>query len=84
VIRPEFVYASDFTEGLAVVRSDYKHGPFFIDSSGKVALKMNWWNRWPFFDGLTIAGENGKQVYVNRSGGLVAPYEVNPGYSPPR
>ena len=49
-----------------------------IDTAKK-ALRLNR-GRWPFSDGLTVAGEDGTRVYVNKQGKVVATYEINPDY----
>ncbi|HWZ31292.1 MAG TPA: WG repeat-containing protein [Bryobacteraceae bacterium] len=78
VIAPNFNQALDFSEGLAGVWPD--DGDFlYIDRTGKRVLKLKN-GRWAFSDGLTVAGEYSKRVYVGRNGKTVAPYEVNPGY----
>jgi hypothetical protein len=50
----------------------------YIDRHGQKVLTLKG-GRWPFSDGLTIAGEDEKRVYVNKLGKIVAPYEINPG-----
>jgi hypothetical protein len=78
VIARNYREAWGFSEGLAAVWSG--DGEFaYIDRKGKTVLKPKG-GRWAFSDGLTVAGEYGKRVYVNRNGKTVAPYEVNPGY----
>jgi len=91
VIQPQFSDVGDFFAGLArvVVRvgkdlapvwPDSDGGGFvYIDRNGKKVVKPQG-GRWAFSDGLTVAGEYGKRVYVDRKGKTVAPYEVNPGY----
>ena len=85
-ISPEYILAGDFSEGLAVVWSDKKSDDddaappsAYIDRHGKKVLTLKR-GHWPFSDGLTVAGEDGKRVYVNKTGKVVARYEVNPGY----
>ena len=78
-IVPRYEEAWDFSDGLAAVRTEGDSGFIYIDRSGKKKLKLRG-GRWAFSDGLTIAGEDGKRVYVDRDGeGDLAPYEVNPG-----
>ena len=51
----------------------------YINHNGKTVLKPKG-GRWAFSDGLTVAGEYGNRVYIDRKGKTVAPYEVNAGY----
>jgi hypothetical protein len=78
VIAPRFSEAWDFSDGLAAVSSDddwFAH----IDRTGKKRLTLDG-GSWSFSDGLTVAGEIGTRVYVDKTGKVIAPYEVNPGY----
>jgi hypothetical protein len=78
VIAPKYNEAWDFSEGLAAVSSDddwFAH----IDKTGKKRLGL-FGGSWSFSDGLTIVGQDGKRVYVDKTGKVIAPYEVNPGY----
>ena len=62
-----------------VVATGAIHSPsYFIDKKGRAALRLKWNIRWPFSDGLTVVGEHRKQVYVDRRGTIVAPYEIGP------
>jgi hypothetical protein len=51
----------------------------YIDKTGRIAFQQKG-GRWAFSDGLTVAGESGKRVYVDKTGKVIAPYEVNPSY----
>jgi hypothetical protein len=74
VIGPTYSEAWDFSDGLAGVGNGY--GAFFyIDRSGKKVLQLKG-GRWEFSDGLTVAGEYGKRIYVDRMGRTVAQFEV--------
>jgi hypothetical protein len=79
VIAPKYNQAGDFSDGLALVWQDSDGSFFYIDRTGKQVLKLKG-GRWGFSGGLTVAGENGKRVYIDRNGRTIAPYEVNPGY----
>lgn len=79
VIAPRYDEAWDFLEGLAAVSSDDEDGFIYIDRTGKKRLNPNG-SYWPFADGLTVAGEKGKRVYVDKTGKVIAPYELNPSY----
>jgi hypothetical protein len=85
-IRPKYISATDFSDGLALVwtddtTEDEKAPPpsAYIDRDGKTVLTLKG-GRWPFSDGLTIAGDYGKRVYINKKGRVVARYEINPPY----
>lgn len=52
---------------------------FYIDKSAKKVLAPKGLvTMWPFRDGLTVAGSQGKQKYINRKGRVVADYEAGP------
>jgi len=78
LIAPKYSQAWDFCEGLAPVWPA-DGGFVYIDRTGKQVLKPKG-GRCAFSDGLTVAGEYGKRVYVDRNGKAVGPYEVTPGY----
>ena len=80
VIPPKFDQADDFSDGLAFVRMhpERNTNAYFIDRKGRAALRLKLQVRWSFSDGLTVAGERGKQVYVDRLGTVIAPYELDP------
>jgi hypothetical protein len=73
VIAPIYSEAWDFSEGLAPVWLDSDGGFLYIDRTGKEVLKPKG-GRWAFSDGLTVAGESGKRVYVDKTGKIIAPY----------
>jgi hypothetical protein len=78
VIAPAYDEASDFSEGLsAVCPRDESGDCVYINRSGKKVLKVDD-ALWPFSDGLTIVGQHGRGVYVDRRGRTIAPYEVKP------
>jgi hypothetical protein len=74
VIPPKYSEAWDFTEGLALVWQDSDLSFVYINRTGKQVLKPKG-ARWGFSDGLTVAGENGNRVYIDRHGKTIAPYE---------
>jgi hypothetical protein len=76
VIAPAYSHAFGFSEGLAAVFRYSDGGWFHIDRSGTRVLHLKG-GGWGFSDGLTIAGENDR-VYVDKTGKVNAPYEVNP------
>lgn len=75
IIEPRFSQISEFSDGFALVWSDDVEGGFYIDRSGKNAIHIKLRKQWPFSDGLTVAGETGQRVYVNKMGKVVGPYE---------
>ena len=79
VIAPNYDLGSDFSEGLAAVWPSDEDGCVYIDRSGKKVVRIEG-AQWPFSDGLTVAGEDGKRVYVDRNGRTIAQYEVSPEY----
>ena len=65
MIARNYSEAWDFSEGLAPVWPDSDGGGFvYIDRTGKKIVKPKG-GRWAFSDGLTVAGEYGKRVYVD-------------------
>ena len=77
-IPPRYVVATAFSEGLALVWPEDGGDEYYIDRTGKTALALKLPALWPFRDGLTVAGNQGEQRYVDREGRAVAPYETDP------
>lgn len=73
---PQYGTLGDFSEGLATARSGDQPA-VYIDRQGSPVLRLKA-GEWGFSDGLTIAGQHGMRVYVDRTGKTIAPYEVNP------
>jgi hypothetical protein len=70
IIPAQFTQAWDFSEGLAAVCSDKC---FYIDRSGSAILtRFHAW--WPFSDGLAVIGFQGRQVYIDKKGRVIAHY----------
>ncbi len=76
VVPPIFESAYGFSEGLAVVWSNPIPGPYFVNKKGQTVFRSNLWTPFSFSDGLTVAGTEGTRVYLNRSGKIVAPYDL--------
>ena len=74
VIPPRFESAQQFSEGVALVWSPNGPPPFYIDHTGKTALKLAW-TAWPFSGGLTVMSFGDRYAYVDRSGKIVGTYE---------
>lgn len=68
VIPAQFVYADDFSEGLAIVQKDYKY--YFINPQGEQAFDKQFSNRpLPFKYGYSgVKKTNKKCVYINKQG----------------
>jgi len=68
VIPAQFVYADDFSEGLAIVQKDYKY--YFINPQGEQAFDKQFSNRpLPFKHGYSgVKKTNKKYVYINKQG----------------
>jgi hypothetical protein len=79
-IPPNYYEASPFSDGLALVWPDDGTEGYYIDRTGRRAVVIPLGPYWPFSDGLTVAGQQGRRKYVNKKGKIVAPYEVNPGF----
>jgi hypothetical protein len=76
VIELQNEYGWDFSEGLAPIYNDNDdNGHRYIDRTGKTVLRLAK-ARWGFSDGLTVVGEYPTQVYVDKHGKVIAPYEV--------
>ena len=73
VIQPQFAQAGDFSEGLASVLKNNESS--FINRYG-IILFLFTEARWGYSDGLTVVGESPERVYVDKTGKVVALYEV--------
>ena len=70
VIRPHFVSAISFTEGLAAVQLlDGKWG--YIDKKGSMAINPKYDNAGPFFNGMAEVGVGDQSAYIDSSGKYV-------------
>lgn len=75
-IRPQFTYASDFSEKLAVVREEeYRLGFVppcgFIDESGNTVLSPRFYRAVSFEDGLCLVTTKDSIGYINKAGEFV-------------
>jgi hypothetical protein len=75
-VPPIFESAYGFSEGLAVVWSNPVPGPYFVNKKGQTVFRSKLWTPFSFSDGLTVAGTEGKRVYLDRSGKVIAPYDL--------
>jgi len=64
-----FTFASEFSEGLALVEKDLQFG--FIDSTGQVVIDCQFYDAGNFHEGLAYAAKNGKYGYINKKGDFV-------------
>jgi hypothetical protein len=70
-IPARFAQARGFSDGFAAVCSD---ACVYIDRSGATVLK-NFYASWPFSDGLAVTGAQNRQVYIDKNGQVIAPYD---------
>jgi hypothetical protein len=75
VIRPQFVRAHPFSEGLAVVETDTRHGfrLGYADTRGRVVIKPAWPIAEAFSEGLAVVQVGRLFGYIDRKGKLVIP-----------
>jgi len=67
VIQPQFVWAEEFSEGLAAFESaDGKHG--YIDESGAVVIEPKFDNWTDFSEGLAAVSVDFEWGYIDRTG----------------
>ena len=67
--------ASSFSDGLALVKKDYKRG--FIDTTGKLVIPCEWDYAFFFSEGLADVEKDGKEGVIDTTGKLVIPCEWN-------
>lgn len=82
VVAHRYDHASQFSEGLGLVKTPKPDGKLFcIDARGRVAfeLKPNWSKMKPFSDGLAAVKDKETKLYgyINRAGKLVIPYKYS-------
>jgi hypothetical protein len=80
VISSKYSETTAFSDGLALVWPAYGEDGYYIDKTGRTALIPKVWPQWPFSDSLTVAGSPGQRVYLDRTGKLIAAYEIDPRY----
>src|SRR5688572_18741627 len=67
VIKPQFVWAEEFSEGLAAIENeDGKHG--YIDESGAVVIEAKFDNWTDFSEGLAAVSIDFEWGYIDRTG----------------
>ena len=72
MIQPSFIYASQFSEGYAVVRSE--KGTGFIDTNGVFIIQPNLEGATQFKNGLAVVYKNDQCGLINISGKLIIDY----------
>ncbi len=73
VIKPTFLSAGDFSEGLSAARINGTYG--YIDASGNYIIQPQFEYATPFNEGLAIVFKNGKPFFINEKG--QKPFETN-------
>lgn len=68
-IQPEFEFANDFSEGLAVVEQDGKFG--YINPSGQIVVEPAYDFAESFANGLALVAVEGKFGYIDEAGQTV-------------
>lgn len=80
VIKPQYDYAGEFSEGLAPVCNKIDDNDNqecgYVDIKGKLQIPLKYASAEPFSDGFGLIQMNTKYGFVNKSGKLV----IKPGY----
>jgi hypothetical protein len=72
VIKPQFVWAEEFSEGLAAIENeDGKHG--YIDERGQVVIQPIFDNWTDFSEGLAAVSINSEWGYIDKTGKWAIP-----------
>ncbi len=69
VIKPQFGFVNEFSEGLAAVLKNDKYG--FINKKGKMVIKPQFDSVGLFSEGLTEVLKNDKYGFINKKGKMV-------------
>lgn len=70
-IKPQFVYAKHFREGLAVVADD-TYGPYgYIDTTGRVVIEKKFADAEPFSGGMAPVKVGEYWGFINRRGDII-------------
>ncbi|MCB0191184.1 MAG: WG repeat-containing protein [Anaerolineae bacterium] len=69
VIEPEFDFAGEFVEGLAVIEQDGQYG--YIDPSGDVVVEPQYDFAFDFSEGLAPVAVDGEAGYIDQTGAMV-------------
>ncbi len=82
VVEPRYDHASQFSEGLGLVKTPKPDGKLLcIDAKGKIAFEINpnWSYMKPFNNGLAAVKDKETKLYgyINREGELVIPHKYS-------
>jgi hypothetical protein len=75
LVPPRFTSAQPFSEGVSLAWSDDVLGPYYVDHTGKIVLKLGW-TAWPFSGGLTVMIIGDRYAYVDHVGKVIGTYET--------
>lgn len=75
IISPKFDGASDFSEGLAVVKIDWSRG--YVDKAGKFVIEPQFQQANSFSEGLACVMLDDKWGYINKEGIYVIPLQYD-------
>lgn len=73
VIKPQFINAEDFSEGLASARINGTYG--YIDKTGVFVIQPQYDFATPFHEGLAVVYQDGKPFYIDKDG--AKPFDVH-------
>ncbi len=96
VVKPQYDYAEDFSEGLAAVKAgDFSDGTAkvllesdkgdrwgFINKQGELIIEPQYEKADDFSDGLAYVLYNGKRGHINKEGTFIVPPEYFNGHLP--
>lgn len=68
-IPPQFVWAMDFSEGLASVMICGQEG--YIDETGRMAITPQFLRAYEFRDGRALVGKDGRWGFIDKTGRVV-------------
>jgi hypothetical protein len=69
IIKPQFDYGNEFSDGLAKIKINQKYG--FIDNAGKIIINPQFDDIGNFYEGLAKVKVSGKFGFVNKKGEIV-------------
>ncbi|MBP6478009.1 MAG: WG repeat-containing protein [Chitinophagaceae bacterium] len=69
IIKPQFDYGDDFSDGLAKIKIAQKYG--FIDKTGKIIINPQFDDIGNFHEGLAKIKVSGKYGFVNKKGEII-------------
>lgn len=75
IIKPQYDDADQFSEGLAMVRTESGCG--YIDKKGEIVIPTTYTFADSFHNGLAVVKENGKYGFINTKGEMVIPAEFD-------